>query len=430
MIQLLITAVVALLAACQAPDHAAQNAPASAAAANPKPATRTAVLKPTSDARLARTVAVSTTNADDEEDETPAADDDEMIEVAGFDLEELEGINEEAMAAMREAMQQAMAAQGQARKALFDAKMAFPGLSRYRWAASGEGIEIQKDAPFIGVSTDPVKPPMSAQLAVTPGTGLLVTMLEPDSPAAKAGLQKLDVLAKLDDQMLVNSEQFAVLVRAKKPGESVKITYLRGGKENTASVTLGSKDLPKLGPGGTRSDWGFSPDSDVFVVDPDQVTVGSATPGTVTVQGLNGFGAPVVVRGQPATALKAPKAPQTTEQKSSKSDSVQMNYSTDDVQIFYSLNKGQVKMQVRDVRDNTTVFDQAREPTKEELAAMKPEVRTQVQRMLNDVKNGALKQRAPSSPAKPLPPVPPVPPVAPVAPAPPSASADGGNVDA
>lgn len=420
MIQLVISAIVALLAACQAPEHAASSAPAAASAPNPPASTRTVVRTP-GDARLARTVAVSTTTADDEEDETPTADDDQMIEVEGVDLEDLEGINEEVAAAMEEAMK----AHGEARKALIEAQKAFPGMSRFRWAASGEGIEIQKNAPYIGVSTDPVKPPLSAQLAVTPGTGLMVTMLETDSPAAKAGLQKLDVLAKLDDQMLVNSEQFAVLVRAKKPGETVKITYLRGGKENTASITLGSKDLPKLGPGGMRADWGFSPDSDLFVLEPGKLAMGTTTPGTVTVQGLNGASAPVIVRG--SAPAQAPKAPRAAEQKSSRSDSVQMNYSTDDVQIFYSLNKGKVKMQVRDVRDNTTVFDDAREPTKEELAAMKPEVRTQVQRMLNDVKSGALKQRAPSAPAAPLPPVPPVPPMAPT---PPTASADGGNADA
>src|SRR5262249_11337015 len=70
--------------------------------------------------------------------------------------------------------------------------------------------------------------------------------VQPDSPAAAAGLQVHDVLEKLDDQLLINPQQLAVLVRAKHPGDTVNLTLLHGGKESTITAKLAEKELPVL----------------------------------------------------------------------------------------------------------------------------------------------------------------------------------------
>lgn len=58
-------------------------------------------------------------------------------------------------------------------------------------------------------------------------------------------LQEHDILLKMDDQILVNLEQLSVLVRGKKKGDEVILTYLRGGKESKANVILGEHEVPK-----------------------------------------------------------------------------------------------------------------------------------------------------------------------------------------
>jgi len=63
-----------------------------------------------------------------------------------------------------------------------------------------------------------------------------------DSPAEKGGLQANDVLAKLDDQILIDQRQFSVLVANKKEGDNVKITYIRKGETHETSVVIGKRE--------------------------------------------------------------------------------------------------------------------------------------------------------------------------------------------
>jgi hypothetical protein len=93
---------------------------------------------------------------------------------------------------------------------------------------------------WLGVATDEISEEVRAQLPVANGVGLLVREVIADSPAAKAGLQKNDVLTRLDDQILANSDQLRTLVGMKKAGEAVRIMYLRKGQEASAEVKLAS----------------------------------------------------------------------------------------------------------------------------------------------------------------------------------------------
>jgi len=110
-------------------------------------------------------------------------------------------------------------------------------------------------ATWIGVTAREVPPVLTAQLDLPENTGLFVEMVMPDSPAAQAGVQANDVLAKLDDQILINPPQFATLVRNKKPGDKVQLTVLRKGKSQKIEVTLAEHEMPALpAVGGWRHD--------------------------------------------------------------------------------------------------------------------------------------------------------------------------------
>lgn len=98
---------------------------------------------------------------------------------------------------------------------------------------------------FLGVATEPTGPVLADQLNLAKGTGLVVTMVAPDSPANNL-LKQHDVLVKLDDQLLIEQRQLAVLIRNHKEGDEVTLTYFRGGKEDTVKVKLGKHDMPKM----------------------------------------------------------------------------------------------------------------------------------------------------------------------------------------
>jgi hypothetical protein len=99
---------------------------------------------------------------------------------------------------------------------------------------------------WIGLSTSPAAPALRRQLKLADGTGLVVDFVDPKSPADQAGVKQYDLLEKLDDQLLINADQFAVLVRTFKPGEEVKLTLVREGKRQTMPVKLGEHELPRL----------------------------------------------------------------------------------------------------------------------------------------------------------------------------------------
>jgi putative serine protease PepD len=70
--------------------------------------------------------------------------------------------------------------------------------------------------------------------------GALIQSTTEGGAADNAGLQEGDVVTKFGDTRITSADQLSAAVRGKKPGDKVTITYLRGDKEETVEVTLGS----------------------------------------------------------------------------------------------------------------------------------------------------------------------------------------------
>jgi len=111
---------------------------------------------------------------------------------------------------------------------------------------SREDRSAPKDQAWLGVATEETSEALTAQLGLDPGVGLVVTYLDEESPATKAGLQKNDVLAGFDDQTLVHPAQLRKLVQAHKEGDVIKLTLYRAGKKQTVTATL-AKARPGFG---------------------------------------------------------------------------------------------------------------------------------------------------------------------------------------
>jgi len=99
--------------------------------------------------------------------------------------------------------------------------------------------QVSKATAWLGVSTTEASEALTAQLDLQPGVGLVVTYVVGESPAAKAGLKKNDLLVSFDDQSLVHPAQLRKLVRSRNVGDSVKLGYYRAGKLHTVSIHLG-----------------------------------------------------------------------------------------------------------------------------------------------------------------------------------------------
>ena len=103
------------------------------------------------------------------------------------------------------------------------------------------GPGADKEVSYIGVATMPVPPPVTAQLKLKPGFGLLVGQVVESSPAAAAGLKENDILVKLDDQQLVDPNQLMTLVRSFAPDSEITVTYISGGETKMAKVKVGKR---------------------------------------------------------------------------------------------------------------------------------------------------------------------------------------------
>jgi hypothetical protein len=99
---------------------------------------------------------------------------------------------------------------------------------------------------YLGIGVTTVPTVLRDQLKLQRGVGLVVNFVEKGSPAETAGVKQSDVLQKLDDQILINSQQFAVLVRNHPVDADVRLTLIREAKPMELIVKPIERDLPLL----------------------------------------------------------------------------------------------------------------------------------------------------------------------------------------
>lgn len=138
-------------------------------------------------------------------------------------------------------------------KSIFHAGFALMlGMPGLLWAqpTETEPAVISAPAAWLGVQVAKPGPSIVAHLPdLLPGIGFLVTSVDKDGPAAKAGLSAFDVIWKLDGQYLVNESQLAALLRLRSPGDEVVLSAFRSGQATEFRVTLGKspeRDSPEL----------------------------------------------------------------------------------------------------------------------------------------------------------------------------------------
>src|SRR6202020_1878462 len=90
----------------------------------------------------------------------------------------------------------------------------------------------------MGIGIADVTPENAKFFDQSTATGGVVTQVEPDSPAWKAGLQVGDVITEIDNQKVSDAGELQVLVGQRQPGTKVTLQVLRDGKTMTVPVTL------------------------------------------------------------------------------------------------------------------------------------------------------------------------------------------------
>ena len=91
---------------------------------------------------------------------------------------------------------------------------------------------------YAGVETQPIAPAMARALKLPGAEGALVAGVQPDSPAAKAGIEAGDVIRSVHGHPVKDPHALAMMVGSEKPGQQVKVEVLHDGAARTVSFTL------------------------------------------------------------------------------------------------------------------------------------------------------------------------------------------------
>ncbi len=95
---------------------------------------------------------------------------------------------------------------------------------------------------WLGVEINEVTPEKAKDLRLPATRGAIVAEIEPNSPAAKAGLKVNDVILQYDGQLVEGTIQFRRLVRETPPGRTVELQISRDGGTQNISVELADRN--------------------------------------------------------------------------------------------------------------------------------------------------------------------------------------------
>ncbi len=101
-------------------------------------------------------------------------------------------------------------------------------------------------ASHIGVDMREVTPEDVSKLKLQGQSGAVVTGVEPDSPAAKAGVHTGDVIVEFDGERVRSTSELARLVRETPGGRTVKMAVVRDGRRTDLSVTPAAGGMPGI----------------------------------------------------------------------------------------------------------------------------------------------------------------------------------------
>ncbi len=99
----------------------------------------------------------------------------------------------------------------------------------------------------LGITVSKPSGAVYAQLPHLPrGSGFLLQTVTAGGAADVAGLKPMDIIWKLDEQILINESQMMVLLSLHRPGNSVKVSYFHFGQAKEAVLLLQGR--PVLAP--------------------------------------------------------------------------------------------------------------------------------------------------------------------------------------
>jgi S1-C subfamily serine protease len=98
----------------------------------------------------------------------------------------------------------------------------------------------QVSRPYIGVSLTNVTPAVATRYGLKVNSGVLITQVGPNTPAAQAKFTAGDTIVEMDGTKINETADLSTVLSRHKPGDTVSVTLVnRNGQQRTAQLTLG-----------------------------------------------------------------------------------------------------------------------------------------------------------------------------------------------
>tara|TARA_R110000787_G_scaffold23762_3_gene67726 strand:- start:143890 stop:144672 length:783 start_codon:yes stop_codon:yes gene_type:complete len=101
-------------------------------------------------------------------------------------------------------------------------------------------IASAEDRGFLGLQVQGMSPKIAAALQLDVQVGVMVRDISIDGPAAHAGIQRGDLIVKLNDQSIDTFERLMQASEALNPGDVIELEIRRQGEKETLQMTVGA----------------------------------------------------------------------------------------------------------------------------------------------------------------------------------------------
>ncbi len=95
---------------------------------------------------------------------------------------------------------------------------------------------------YLGISIQNITPDLAKAMNLGQTKGALVGDVEPDSPAARAGVKPGDIITEVNGKMVTDSRELRLAIGAMAPGNQIDMRVVRNGMPTNMTLTL--TDIP------------------------------------------------------------------------------------------------------------------------------------------------------------------------------------------
>ncbi len=142
---------------------------------------------------------------------------------------------------------------------------------------------------FLGIGTQDITAALAESLELKTRKGALVSEVQPDSPAAKAGLKNGDVIASVNGIAIPDSQTLSLTVGGIAPGTELDLEVIRAGQVERINATAAARPAGR----GTR---GLAED-DLHAGMPDEGVLNGVAVDEITPQVRSQFNLPAQLKG-------------------------------------------------------------------------------------------------------------------------------------